>query len=126
MLPFANINGDKRWDRFANGMTEDIITDLASYRDLAVIARTSTEAYRDKPPDVREIGDALDVQYVLEGSLQVDGHRMRVTAQLINAESGAHIWSERYDRLAAELLDVQDEIIAEDRDHPDRLAGAGD
>jgi len=110
VLPFENINGDERWDRFADGITEDIITDLASYRDLAVIARTSTEAYRDKPPDVREIGDALGVKYVLEGSLQVDGHRMRVTAQLINAETGAHIWSERYDRPADELLDVQDEI----------------
>jgi TolB-like protein/class 3 adenylate cyclase len=110
VLPFENLNGDQRWDRFADGMTEDIITDLARYRDLAVIARTSTEAYRDKPPDVREIGDALDVKYVLEGSLQVDGHRLRVTAQLIDAESGAHIWSERYDRFAEELLDVQDEI----------------
>ena len=110
VLPFENINGDEKWGRFANGVTEDIITDLARYRDLAVIARTSTEAYRDKAHDVREIGKALDVKYVLEGSLQVDGHRLRVTAQLINAETGAHVWSEQYDRLAAELLDVQDEI----------------
>ena len=110
MLPFENINGDERWDRFANGITEDIITDLSRYRDLSVIARTSTEAYRDKAHDVREIGKALGVKYVLEGSLQVDGHRLRVTAQLINAETGAHVWSEQYDRPAAELLDVQDEI----------------
>ena len=110
VLPFENLNGDARWDRFAFGVTEDIITDLARYRDLAVIARTSTDVYRGKPHDVREIGKALDVKYVLEGSLQVDGHRLRVTAQLINAETGAHVWSERYDRLAAELLEVQDEI----------------
>ncbi len=110
VLPFENLNGDARWDRFAFGMTEDIITDLSRYRDLAVIARTSTDVYRGKPHDVREIGKALDVKYVLEGSLQVDGHRLRVTAQLINAETGAHVWSERYDRPAAELLEVQDEI----------------
>ena len=110
VLPFDNINGDDRWNRFADGITEDIITDLARYRDLSVIARTSTEAYRDKSYDVREIGKALGVKYVLEGSLQVDGHRLRVTAQLINAETGAHVWSEQYDRPAAELLAVQDEI----------------
>ncbi|RWP73154.1 MAG: tetratricopeptide repeat protein [Mesorhizobium sp.] len=110
VLPFENINGDERWDRFATGVTEDIITDLARYRDISVIARTSAEFYRGKAHDVREIGEALDVKYVLEGSLQVDGHRMRVTAQLIDAETGAHVWSERYDRLAAELLEVQDEI----------------
>lgn len=110
VLPFENINGDERWDRFATGVTEDIITDLARYRDISVIARTSAEFYRGKAHDVREIGEALGVKYVLEGSLQVDGHRMRVTAQLIDAETGAHVWSERYDRLAAELLEVQDEI----------------
>jgi TolB-like protein/class 3 adenylate cyclase/tetratricopeptide (TPR) repeat protein len=110
VLPFDNINGDEKWNRFATGVTEDIITDLARYRDLAVIARTSTEAYRGKAHDVREIGKALNVKYVLEGSLQVDGHRMRVTAQLINAETGAHVWSDSYDRPAAELLEVQDEI----------------
>jgi len=110
VLPFENLNGDARWDRFAYGITEDVITDLSRYRDLAVIARTSTDVYRGKPHDVREIGKALDVKYVLEGSLQADGHRLRVTAQLINAETGAHVWSERYNRLAAELFDVQDEI----------------
>ncbi|RUU26891.1 winged helix-turn-helix domain-containing protein [Mesorhizobium sp. M6A.T.Ce.TU.016.01.1.1] len=110
VLPFENINGDERWDRFATGVTEDIITDLARYRDISVIARTSAEFYRGKAHDVREIGEALGVKYVLEGSLQVDGHRMRVTAQLIDAETGTHVWSERYDRLAAELLEVQDEI----------------
>ncbi|WP_349009248.1 winged helix-turn-helix domain-containing protein [Mesorhizobium yinganensis] len=110
VLPFDNMNGDARWDRFADGITEDIITDLARFRDIPVIARTSTEAYRDKADDMREIGRALNVKYFVEGSLQVDGERMRVTAQLINAETGTHLWSERYDRPAAELLTVQDEI----------------
>jgi TolB-like protein/class 3 adenylate cyclase len=112
VLPFENINGDEKWNRFATGMTEDIITDLASFRDISVIARSSTEAYRGKPHDVRAIGKELNVKYLLEGSLQVDGYRMRVTAQLINAKDGRHVWSERYDRAAAELLDVQDEITA--------------
>ena len=87
VLPFENINGGEKWGRFANGVTEDIITDLARYRDLKVISRTSTEAFRETTRDVRDIGKALGVKYVLEGSLQVDGHRLRVTAQLINAES---------------------------------------
>jgi TolB-like protein/tetratricopeptide (TPR) repeat protein len=110
VLPFENINGDEKWDRLADGLTEDIISDLARFRDVPVIARTSTEAYRGKPRDVREIGKALGVGYVLEGSLQVDAYHTRVTAQLINAETGQHVWSERYDRDAADFFPVQDEI----------------
>ena len=110
VLPFENINGDEKWDRLADGLTEDIITDLARFREVPVIARTSTEAYRGKARDVREIGKALGVGYVLEGSLQVDGYHTRVTAQLINAETGQHVWSERYDRDAADFFPVQDEI----------------
>jgi TolB-like protein/DNA-binding winged helix-turn-helix (wHTH) protein/Tfp pilus assembly protein PilF len=109
-LPFETIDGDARWARFANGLTDDIITDLARFRDIPVIARSSTDVYRGAPHDVRDIGKALNVKYVMEGSLRVEGYRMRVTAQLIDAETGAHVWSERYDRPAAELLDVQDEI----------------
>ncbi|RWM05278.1 MAG: hypothetical protein EOR71_25020 [Mesorhizobium sp.] len=110
VLPFENISGDEKWARFANGLTDDIITDLARFRDIPVIARTSAEVYRGEAHDVREIGRALNVKYVLEGSLQVDGYRMRVTTQLINTETGTHVWSERYDRPATELLEVQDEI----------------
>ena len=93
-------------------MTEDIITDLARFRDIPVIARTSSELFRDKAEDVREIGKALNVKYVLEGSLQVAGHSLRVTAQLISTEKGEHVWSERYDCLKAQLFDVRDEISA--------------
>lgn len=110
VLPFQNINGDEKWDRLADGLTEDIITDLARFRDVPVIARTSTEAYRGKARDVREIGKALKADYVLEGGLQVDGYHTRVTVQLIDARTGAHVWSERYDRDAAEFFPIQDEI----------------
>ena len=110
VLPFENISGDVKGAGFADGLTEDIVTDLARFRDVPVIARTSTEVYRDTPRDVREIGKALGVGYVLEGSLQVDGYRVRVTAQLIDARTGAHVWSERYDRDAADFFPIQDEI----------------
>ncbi|HEY6630030.1 MAG TPA: winged helix-turn-helix domain-containing protein [Rhizobiaceae bacterium] len=110
VLPFENISGDAKWARLADGLTEDIITDLARFRDIPVIARTSTEAYRDRPRDVREIGKALNAGYVLEGSLQVDGYRTRVTAQLVDTETGAHVWSERYDRDAGDFFAIQDQI----------------
>lgn len=110
VLPFENLSADPKWNRFADGMTEDIITDLARYRDIPVIARTSTEAYRGKGEDVRAIGAALKVDYVLEGSLQIDLHRLRVTAQLVEARTGQHVWTERYDRVAGDFFDVQDEI----------------
>jgi TolB-like protein len=110
VLPFRALNADGQWARFADGMTEDIITDLARFRDIPVIARSSSELYRDKAEDVRAIGRALNVKYVLAGSLQVDGHRLRVTAQLINAVTGEHVWTERYDRQTAQLFDVKDEI----------------
>jgi TolB-like protein len=85
VLPW-NINGAEKWSRFATGVIEGIITNLARYRDIPVIARSSTEVYRGKPLDVREIGKALNVKYVLEGSLQVDGYCMRVTAQCTHRE----------------------------------------
>jgi tetratricopeptide (TPR) repeat protein len=91
-------------------MTEDIITDLARFRDIPVIARTSTEVYRGKAHDVRAVGEALGVEYVLEGSLQIALHRLRVTAQLINTGTGQHVWSERYDRQVGDFFEVQDEI----------------
>lgn len=110
VLPFQNINGDEKWNRLADGLTEDIITDLARFRDVSVIARTSTEAYRGSARDVREIGRALAADYVVEGSLQVEGYHTRVTAQLIDTRTGAHVWSERYDRDVAEFFPIQDEI----------------
>ncbi len=89
VLPFDNIGLDARWDRFAEGMTEDIITDLAQTKDLIVIARNSTEVYKDKPADIRQVGRDLNVKYVLEGSIQAIGERIRATAQLIEAASGS-------------------------------------
>jgi TolB-like protein/class 3 adenylate cyclase len=90
VLPFDNIGGDSKWDRFADGITEDIITDLSHSKDLNVIARNSTEVYKGKPVDIRQIGRDLNVKYVLEGSIQSLGERIRVTAQL-RAGSGTHV-----------------------------------
>lgn len=110
VLPFENIGREARWDRFSDGITEDIITDLSHSRDLLVIARSSTAIYRDKPADVRSIGHDLNVKYILEGSIQPSGDRVRVTAQLIEAASGGHVWSERYDRRVDDLFNIQNEI----------------
>ncbi|HEY6676202.1 MAG TPA: hypothetical protein VIZ87_05400, partial [Terrimicrobium sp.] len=110
VLPFDNIGGDSKWDRFADGVTEDIITDLSHSKDLIVIARNSTEVYKGKPIDIRQVGRDLGVKYVLEGSIQSMGERIRVTAQLIEAASGSQVWSERYDRPVDDLFAVQNEL----------------
>ena len=110
VLPFDNIGADPKWDRLADGMTEDIITDLSHFKDLVVIARNSTELYKGKPIDIRQIGRDLNVKYVLEGSIQSMGDQVRVNAQLIEAASGSHIWSERYDRPVDDLFVVQNEV----------------
>ncbi|MGH6895500.1 MAG: adenylate/guanylate cyclase domain-containing protein [Geminicoccaceae bacterium] len=111
VLPFENLAGDDRWDRFAAGVCEDIITDLARHADLSVIARSSTLGFKNRSLDVRRIGRELGVRYVLEGSIQAGSGRIRVTAQLIDAETGAHVWAERYDREEIDLLLVQDDIV---------------
>jgi TolB-like protein/class 3 adenylate cyclase/tetratricopeptide (TPR) repeat protein len=113
VLPLANFSGDTKWERLTDGLTEDIITGLARQPDLFVIARNSTMPYKGKPVDVRQVGRELGVRYVLESSLQADGGRIRVTAQLIDAASGGHVWAERYDRPEAELFAVQDEVVDE-------------
>ena len=110
VLPFANLSGDEATGRLADGITEDIITDLSRWREFDVIARNSTAVYKGKPTDVREIGRDLDVRYVLEGSVQRQEDQIRLTAQLVSAESGAHLWSERWDRPAADVFSVQTEI----------------
>ena len=117
VLPFENLAGDDRWDRFAAGICEDIITDLARHADLSVIARSSTFGYKGRSLDVRQIGRELGVRFVLEGSIQAGGGRVRITAQLIDAQTGIHVWAERYDRDEIDLLIVQDEIVQQ-------LAGA--
>ena len=110
VLPFENIGNDPKWDRFADGITEDIVTDLAHSKDLFVVARNSTEVYRGKPADVRNVGRDLGVRYVLEGSIQPSGDQIRVTAQLIDTRTGGHVWSNRYDRPATDLFDVQNDV----------------
>jgi TolB-like protein len=109
-LPFDNLSGEASDRRLADAIVEDTITDLSRYPDFTVIARNSTEVYRDKPTDVRKIGKDLAVNYVLEGSFQRENDRVRITTQLIDAATGRHIWSERYDRPTAEVFDVQSEV----------------
>jgi TolB-like protein/class 3 adenylate cyclase len=110
VLPFTNYGGDEATGRLADGITEDIITDLAHFRDLDVIARNSTEGYKGRPMDVRQVGNDLRVAYVLEGSIQRQGDRIRVTAQLIDARTDAHVWADRWDRPAGDLFAVQTEV----------------
>jgi TolB-like protein/Tfp pilus assembly protein PilF len=110
VLPFENIGNDPRWDRLADGVTEDIVTDLSHSKDLFVVARDSTEVYKGKPTDVRAVGRDLGVRYVLEGSIQPSGNQIRVTAQLIDAKTGGHVWSNRYFRPATDLFDVQSDV----------------
>ena len=112
VLPFDNLDGDARWGRLAVGLSQDIITDLARYPEIFVTARNSSFAYKDKSPDVRQVGRELGVRYVLEGSVQTRDSRLRVTAHFIDAVSGAHMWAERYDRPTDDLFAVQDEITA--------------
>ncbi len=110
VLPFDNMSGDPEQEYFSDGMTEDIITALSRLRWLFVIARNSTFAYKGKAIDIKQVGRELGVRYVLEGSVRKAGSRIRVTAQLIEAETGNHIWAERYDRELADIFDLQDEL----------------
>jgi TolB-like protein len=110
VLPFENIGSDIKWDRFADGITEDIVIDLSHSKDLFVVARNSTEAYRGKPADVRDVGRDLGVRYVLEGSIQPSGDQIRVTALLIDTRTGGNVWSDRYDRPATDLFKVQSDV----------------
>jgi len=110
VLPFANMSGDAEQSYFCDGMTEDIITELSKFRELEVIARNSSFQFRDKATDMRAIADKLGVLFVVEGSIRKIDNRIRVTAQLIDARSSAHIWAERYDREMTDVFLVQDEI----------------
>ena len=110
VLPFANLSGDPKWERLADGISGDIITDLTRLRDFLVIARNSSFAYKAKAVDVRQVGKELGVRYVLEGSLQASGEKVRVTAELVDATTGAHVWAARYERLQGDLFAIQDEV----------------
>jgi adenylate cyclase len=110
VLPFQNISGDPEQEYFADGMVEEIITALSRIRWFFVIARNSTFTYKGRAVDVKQIGRELGVRYVLEGSVRKAGNRVRITAQLVEAATGNHIWAERYDRDLADIFAVQDEI----------------
>jgi adenylate cyclase len=113
VLPFTNMNADPEQEYFSDGITEDIITALSKINNLLVIARNSTFTYKAKAVDVRQISREQGVRYVLEGSVRKSGNRIRVTAQLIDAISGRHLWAERYDRELNDIFAVQDEIVRE-------------
>jgi adenylate cyclase len=110
VLPFVNMSGDPKQEFFSDGITEDIITALSSIPKLFVIARNSTFTYKGKAVKVKQVSEELGVRYVLEGSVQKSGDRVRITAQLIDALSGHHLWSERYDRELKDLFALQDEV----------------
>jgi adenylate cyclase len=110
VLPFDNLSGDPAQDFFADGITEDIITELSRFPDLFVIARNSTFAYKGRRVKIQDVARELKVGYVVEGSARKSGNRVRITVQLIDAETDSHIWAQRYDREIADIFDVQDEI----------------
>jgi TolB-like protein/Flp pilus assembly protein TadD len=112
VLPFANIGGDESQDYFVDGVTESLTTDLSRIPGAFVIARNTAFTFKGKPVEARKLGRELGVRYALEGSVQTSGNRMRVNAQLIDTETGAHLWAERFDKPRADLFDMQDEIIS--------------
>jgi TolB-like protein/class 3 adenylate cyclase/Flp pilus assembly protein TadD len=119
VLPFVNLAAYPEQDYFVDGVTESLTTDLSRIHGSFVIARNTAFSYKGKSPDVRKLGRELNVRYVLEGSVQRGGDRLRVNVQLIDAESGNHLWAERFDKPAVDRLDIQDEIVS-------RLANALD
>lgn len=112
VLPFSNMGGDQEQEYFVDGVTESLTTDLSRVRGSFVIARNTAFTYKGKAIDVTRIGRELNVRYVLEGSVQRSGNRMRVNVQLIDAQSGSHLWADRFERLVTDLFDMQDEIVA--------------
>ena len=112
VLPFANLSGDPAQDYFVDGVTENLTTELSRIRDSFVIARNTAFTFKGKGLDAKEIGKELGVRYVLEGSVQRDGTRVRVNAQLIDAQSGAHLWADRFEEDIADLFKLQDEVVA--------------
>jgi TolB-like protein/class 3 adenylate cyclase len=112
VLPFANIGGDPEQDYFVDGVTESLTTDLSRISGAFVIARNTAFTYKGKAADVKQIGHDLNVRYALEGSVQRGGGRMRVNVQLVDADTGSHLWAERFDKPVADLFDMQDEIVS--------------
>jgi adenylate cyclase len=112
VLPFTNLSDDREQQYFADGITEDLTTDLSRLADMFVISRNTAFTYRNKPVDTKQIGRELGVRYVLEGSVRRSGNQVRVNTQLIDAEADAHLWAERFDRDAGDLFALQDEITS--------------
>ena len=110
VLPFSNMSGDPEQEYFSDGITEDIITDLSKVSGLLVIARNTAFTYKGKPVKVQQVAQELGVPFILEGSVRKAGARVRVTAQLISSENGAHLWADRYDRDLTDIFAIQDEI----------------
>jgi adenylate cyclase len=113
VLPFTNMSGDPEQEYFSDGISEDIITELSKISALLVIARNSTFVFKNKAVDIRTVGSDLNVRYVLEGSVRKSGGHIRITAQLIDASNGQHLWAERYDRELEDIFSLQDEIMRE-------------
>ena len=110
VLPFQNMSGDAEQEYFVDGLVEDIITALSRFKSLFVIARNSSFAYKGKSPDIRQVGRALGVRYVLEGSVRKAGDRVRLTGQLIDATTGVHIWADRFESTLEDVFDLQDRM----------------
>src|SRR5262249_24717567 len=110
VLPFNNLNGDRDYEYFADGMVEEIITGLSRIKWLLVISRNSTFMYKGRPVGVKTVARELAVRYVLEGSVRRSGNHVRVTGQLIDAETAAHVWAGRYDGTLDDIFALQDEM----------------
>lgn len=110
VLPFQNMSGDPEQEFFADGMTEDIVTALSRFRSLSVVSRNSTISLKGSAEDVRDTAKTLGVRYIVEGSVRQGGNRIRISAQLVDADSGSHLWAERYDRTLDDIFAVQDEV----------------
>src|SRR5262249_33107574 len=110
VLPFENMSGDPAQEYFADGMVEDIITALSRFQNLFVIARNSSFTYKGRAVDVKQVGRDLGVRYVLEGSVRKSGNRVRITGQLIDTSTGAHMWADRFDGGLEDVFDLQDRV----------------
>jgi adenylate cyclase len=111
VLPFANLSGDPQQDYFSDGIADDIITELSRFSELVVIARNSSFQYKGQAVDIRQVARELGALYILAGSVKRSGDRIRITAQLIDAVTGAHRWAERYPRKLHDVFAVQDEVV---------------
>jgi TolB-like protein/DNA-binding SARP family transcriptional activator len=111
VLPFTNMSDDAEQDYFSDGITEDLLTDLSKISTLTVISRSSTSVYKGKKIDIREVGEALNVRYVIQGSVRKAGERVRINAQLIDATTGSHLWAERYDGKLNDIFTFQDQVL---------------